>query len=156
MAIDVLSLWTRLSSKPAGKWLFSRLVCLRAPYFASISPTITELRPGYCRVQIRKHRSVLNHIGSVHAIAMCNMAEVAGGMLTEVSVPRTHRWIPKGMAVQYLKKATTDLVAIAEPVTLAQWPDAGEFEVNVKVEDRAGEAVFNAVITMWVSLKKIA
>jgi len=56
---------------------------------------------------------VLNHIGTVHAIAMCNMAELAGGTMTEVTVPATHRWIPKGMTVEYLKKAETDLIAIA-------------------------------------------
>lgn len=36
--------------------------------------------------------------------------------MTEVSVPTTHRWIPKGMTVEYLKKTATDLVAIAAPV----------------------------------------
>lgn len=35
---------------------------------------------------------------------MCNMAELAGGTMTEVTVPSTHRWIPKGMTVEYLKK----------------------------------------------------
>lgn len=34
---------------------------------------------------------------------MCNMAELAGGTMTEVTVPSTHRWIPKGMTVEYLK-----------------------------------------------------
>lgn len=47
---------------------------------------------------------------------MCNMAELAGGTMTEVTVPSTHRWIPKGMTVEYLKKAETDLIAVATPV----------------------------------------
>jgi hypothetical protein len=32
------------------------------------------------------------------------MAELAGGTMTEVTVPTSHRWIPKGMTVEYLKK----------------------------------------------------
>ena len=50
----------------------------------------------------------------MHAIASCNAAEVAMGMLMEATVPRTHRWIPKAMNVQYLGKATTSLRARAE------------------------------------------
>ena len=65
-----LAIWQRFASKPGGKWAFSRLVCLRAPYFGSIHPRFEELRPEYCRIAIRKRRAVLNHIGTVHAIAM--------------------------------------------------------------------------------------
>jgi Domain of unknown function (DUF4442) len=38
---------------------------------------------------------VYNHLHTVHAIASCNAAEVAMGMLMEATVPRSHRWIPK-------------------------------------------------------------
>jgi Domain of unknown function (DUF4442) len=44
---------------------------------------------------------VYNHLHTVHAIASCNSAEVAMGMLMEATVPRSHRWIPKAMTVQY-------------------------------------------------------
>ena len=55
-----LSAWERLSNKPAGKWAFSRLVCLKAPYFGSIRPAFVELRLGYCELHIKKRRAVLN------------------------------------------------------------------------------------------------
>ena len=154
MSRSSLEIWRTLSPKPGGKWLFSRLVCFKAPYFASISPLFERLEPGRCDVRIRKRRSVLNHIGTVHAIAMCNMAELAGGTMTEVSVPATHRWIPKGMSVNYLKKASTDLLAIATPESAADWSTPGERMVNVVVQDRSGEAVFDARITMWISARK--
>src|SRR5688500_19950659 len=107
---STLDLLRWFAAKPVGKWAFSRLLCLKAPYFGSIRPRFVELRAGHCEVRMRKRRAVLNHIGSVHAVAMCNMAELAGGTMTEVSIPPTHRWIPKGMTVQYLKLARTDLV----------------------------------------------
>ena len=146
-----LALWQRFAAKPLGKRVFSRLVCLKAPYFGSIRPRFVTLRPGYSEVSMRKRRSVLNHIGTVHAIAMCNMAELAGGTMTDVTIPRSHRWIPKGMTVEYLKKATTDLTAVATPAAEPDWSGPGDYEVNVEVRDRAQEVVFRAVITMWVT-----
>ncbi|MGK0404366.1 DUF4442 domain-containing protein [Alcanivorax jadensis] len=88
---------------------------------------ISERRPGYGEVKIRKRRPVLNHLGTVHAIAMCNMAELAGSTMTDVSIPLTHSWIPKGMEVEYLKKAETDLTAVATAELPLQWPKAGNF-----------------------------
>ena len=151
---STLKLWQRCAAAPGGKWAFSRMLCLKAPYFSSIRPQFEELKPGYCKIRIAKRRAVLNHIGTVHAIAMCNMAELAGGSMTEVTVPATHRWIPKGMTVEYLKIATSDLVAIATPEQHIDGSTAGEYLVKVEVRDVKNELVFKAMITMWVSPKK--
>lgn len=149
-----LEIWDRLAEFPGGKWAFSRLLCLRAPYFSSIRPLITELRPERCEVRMRKRRAVLNHIGTVHAIAMCNMAELAAGTMTDVTIPATHRWIPKGMSVQYLQKATTSLVAIAVPGGVADWSAPADYPVKVLVQDGQGHVVLAALITMRVSPKQ--
>ena len=152
---QTLKLWNRFKNKPAGKWTFSKLLCLKAPYFSSISPVFERLETNHAEIKIKKHRAVLNHIGTVHAIAMCNMAELAGGTMTDVTVPSTHRWIPKGMTVEYLKKAETDLIAIATPVeSNFQWNQGSDYLVNVEVKDTQNNLVFKAVITMWVSAKK--
>lgn len=153
MANPVLSAWKKASAAPGGKWLFSRMLCFKAPYFSSINPTFEALEPGRAEVSIRKRRAVLNHIGTVHAIAMCNMAELAGGTMTEATIPGTHRWIPKGMTVEYLKKATTDLAAVAQK-EFDFGETAGEQVVPVEVHDTNGETVLRAEITMWVSPKK--
>ena len=152
----VLALWSRLSAWPGGQWLFSRLICLKAPYFASVRPTFVALRPGYCEVAIRKRRSVQNHLGTVHAIAMCNMAELAAGIMTEASIPASHRWIPKGMTVDYLKKAGTGLTAVAELAPLPEFGPAAELLVPVNIRDSSSVVVCRAVIRMWVSPKKEA
>jgi len=153
---SVLSLWSRLAGIPGGKWLFSRLICFKAPYFSSVRPTFVALRPGYCEVTIRKRRAVTNHIGTVHAIAMCNMAELAAGIMSEASVPASHRWIPKGMAVDYLKKAGSSLRAVAEVTPLPEFGAAFELPVTVNVTDRDNVVVCRAVVRMWVSPKKEA
>jgi len=63
-------------------------------------------------VRVKKRRRVLNHIGTVDAIAMCNMADRTGGSMAKVTVPSSYRWIPKGMTVQYIRRAETDPKAV--------------------------------------------
>ncbi|TJZ73491.1 hotdog fold domain-containing protein [Chitiniphilus eburneus] len=146
--------WRRLSPLPMGRWLFSRLVCFKAPYFGSVKPRFEVLEPGRAEVTLRKRRAVLNHIGTVHAIAMCNIAELAAGTMTDISLPLTHRWIPRGMQVQYLKKAETSLRAIATGVLPREWGDGGAWPVEVAIVDLAGTVVMRATIEMWVSPRK--
>lgn|SRR5690606_9430522 len=155
MGTNVLSLYRSLESKPGGRWLFSRLVCWKAPYFSSIAPRIVSLAPGRGEATLRHRRRVSNHLGTVHAIALCNLAEFIGGLTTDVSIPASMRWIPRGMDVEYLRKATGDMRAVA---TLQDPPretaDGYELPVRVEVLDASGEAVFRASIRMWVSPRR--
>lgn len=152
MPQSVLALYDRLADKPGGRWLFSRLVCLKAPYFASIAPRIESLAPGRGVATLRHRRRVSNHIGGVHAIALCNLAEFVGGLTTDVSIPASMRWIPKGMTVEYLKKAMGTLRATALPDFAPVASSAGyELPMQVEIADPRGDVVFRARIAMWVS-----
>jgi acyl-coenzyme A thioesterase PaaI-like protein len=152
MSTPVLPLYRRLATRPLGQWLFSRLVCFKAPYFGSIRPRMTRLEPGRGEASIAHRRSVTNHLGTVHAIALCNLAEFVGGLTTDVSIPASMRWIPKGMRVDYLKKAVGTQHAVATPeFPPHQASDGYELPMNVVVTDAAGDAVFKACISMWVS-----
>jgi acyl-coenzyme A thioesterase PaaI-like protein len=154
MTNSLLLLYRRLVRWPAGHWLFSRAVCFRAPYFATIAPRFTALEPGRCEVQIRDRRRVHNHIGTVHAIALCNMAELSAGVMTEASLPASMRWIPKGMSVEYLKKARGTMRAVATPeVPIVEATSGYDLPVAVSVHDPRGEEVFRARIMMWLSPK---
>ena len=151
---SVITSYRRLSSKPGGRWLFSKLVCLKAPYFASIAPRIEVLVPGRGVATIAHRRRVTNHIGTVHAIALCNLAEFVGGLACDVSIPASMRWIPKGMTVAYLKKAVGTMRATATPAFPPRESAEGyELPFEVVVENPQGEAVFKATIAMWVSPK---
>jgi acyl-coenzyme A thioesterase PaaI-like protein len=154
MAASVLSMYRRLIRWPAGRWLFSRAVCFRAPYFATIAPRFVVLEPGRCEVTIDDRRRVHNHIGTVHAIALCNLAELSAGMMTEASLPATMRWIPKGMTVEYLKKARGTMHATATPdIAISESASGYELPVTVAVRDPQGDEVFRARIAMWLSPK---
>ena len=152
--MNVLAAYRRISRWPAGRWLFSRLVFWKAPYFASSAPRIELLEPGRGIATLAHRRRVTNHLGTVHAIALCNLAEFVGGLACDASIPPSMRWIPKGMTVAYLKKAVGRMRAIATPAFPPREAEAGyELPLEVVVEDPAGAVVFRATIAMWVSPK---
>ncbi|MGW0161128.1 hotdog fold domain-containing protein [Mycobacterium sp. NPDC003323] len=145
--------WQQLSDKPLGSRLFSVAAMARVPYFASVLPHIRRMEPGLAEVDVPKWFFVHNHLHTVHAIASCNAAEVAMGMAMEATVPTSHRWIPKGMQVRYLAKATTSLRARAEftPPDFAALTAGTEIVVGVSITDRACTEVVHADITTWVT-----
>jgi acyl-coenzyme A thioesterase PaaI-like protein len=153
--ISTYALWGKLAGKPVGKQLFSAAICLRVPYFRTVLPFVRDLRPGRCEVTAPKWWGVYNHIKTFHAIAACNLAEIAMGMLAESTVPPTHRWLPKGMTVEYVAKAETGLRAVAELPELPEFGDDGfELPVPVTISDANGKPVVTATITIWVTKKK--
>lgn len=141
---------------PLGRFLFSRVVQVTAPYFLSIPAGIRSAGPGRVTAEMSHRPWVRNHLGGVHAIALCNLAELAMGIAAEVTVPPTHRWIPKGMTVAYLAKAAGTMHAEAvlelpDPLT-----DGVEVPVKVTVHDDGGSEVFTAEIRIWVTKRSRA
>lgn len=136
-----------------GDRLFSFAFSQVAPYFWTIRPRFTVIRPNRAEVVIRKRRGVQNHIGTVHAIALCNGLEAAMGALAEATIPSNKRWIPKGMDIQYTAKATSDITCIAE-TDPEQWTsDDPNLHVRVRGEREDGVVVIDGVIKLWVTEK---
>lgn len=145
--MNAVKIFNKFNKLPFGKTLFSKVICFIAPYFGSIKPRIDLIEPQRCIVSMKKRRRVTNHLNTVHAIAMCNMAELAGGMMTDASIPKGARWIPTGMEVKYLKKAKTHLTATADGSTI-DWSKEGTAKVPVSITDLQGNEVFHAHIDM--------
>ncbi|GAC56469.1 hypothetical protein GOHSU_07_00230 [Gordonia hirsuta DSM 44140 = NBRC 16056] len=144
----------RLPGNLLGKTLFSMGMVAKVPYFGTVLPLVQEMRPGYCRVVSPNWFGVHNHLGTFHAIAACNLAEAAMGMLMEATTPSSHRWIPKAMNVQYLAKAKTRLTAhaeLAEPIDFDAVTEGIDVVVSVRVCDTDGVEVVHADITTWVT-----
>ncbi|MFM9379088.1 hotdog fold domain-containing protein [Gordonia sp. VNK21] len=144
----------KLPDNLLGNTLFSLGMVARVPYFGTVLPLVQEMRPGYCRVTSPNWFGVHNHIGTFHAIAACNLAEASMGMLMEATTPTSHRWIPKGMTVQYLAKAGTRLTAEAElpePIDFSAITEGVDVVVPVRICDTAGTEVVHAEITTWVT-----
>jgi acyl-coenzyme A thioesterase PaaI-like protein len=156
----VVDLYQKSHAIPlVGDRLFSFAFSQVAPYFWTIRPRFTVIEPNHAEVVIPKRRGVKNHIGTVHAIALCNGLEAAMGVLAEASIPSDKRWIPKGMEVSYTAKATTDITCIAE-TDPEQWTgpalsdQGGDVGVRVRGERTDGTVVIEGVIRLWVTPKK--
>src|SRR5687768_8355626 len=149
----VLDLWRKTSALPLGNRVFSIAFSQKAPYFATIRPRFTVIEPDRAELVITKRRRVHNHIGTVHAIALCNGLEAAMGALAESTIPRDRRWIPKGMEVAYTAKADSDITCIAE-TDPEQWT-SGDPDVPVRVRGvrRDGTVVIEGTIRLWLSDK---
>ena len=135
--------WLRLSKLPGGKVLFSLLVGWMTPYSGTIGARVAELEPGWCRVTLRDRRRVRNHLASVHAMALANLAEMASGLAVLVGLPPGVQGIVTGFSITYLKKArgllTAECRASGLNVTAEQ-----EYEAQVAVTDTQGDVVARA------------
>jgi acyl-coenzyme A thioesterase PaaI-like protein len=135
--------WRRLSPLPGGKWLFSRLLGWRAPYTGTMRATVLFLEPGHARVTLADRRRVRNHLDSIHAVALVNLAEVATGLAVLVGLPPSVRGILTGLSITYLKKARGRLVAECRCAVPDVRADT-DFEAEAVVTDAVGDPVARA------------
>jgi uncharacterized protein (TIGR00369 family) len=149
--MDILKLYNTAQKFPFGTTIFSYFASQQAPYFLSIKPKIVELKEGRVVVEMKDRRRVRNHLNSIHAIALCNMCELAMGMATEVTIPKNLRYIPVGMTVAYKKKALGTLRAISE-VKKSNY-QVGSLDIAVHIFDKNNINVMSAVITLNIKEK---
>lgn len=138
--------WDRLHGVPGGKRVFSRLVGLAAPYTGSIGASVEDVRRGHARVSMADRRAVRQHLGSVHAIALCNLAELCGNLAVAYSLPDGMRFIVSGLSIDYSKKARGSITATCDVDVPAARVERRELEVTVILRDGGGEEVARATL----------
>ncbi len=153
MGMVIRTSWARLSPLPGGKRLFSKLLGTLAPYTGTINPLVLELSPGHCRVELQDRRRVRNHLRSVHAIALMNLAEVATGLAIGAGLPDDARGILTGLSIEYLKKARGRLTAECdcEPPTSTE---RREYEIVGVIRNAQGDAVARATARWLIGPKR--
>lgn len=137
------ALWERLSPLPGGRWAFARLLGVMVPYTGSIRSLVLELRPGFARVRLRERRALRNHLNSVHAIALANLAEVSTGLAVLTALPDGVRGILTGLSITYEKKARGRITAEAA-CELPAFRGEVEREFVAVLTDDTGEVVARA------------
>jgi acyl-coenzyme A thioesterase PaaI-like protein len=146
-----MSMYRTLERVPLGRQLFSRIYQLGAPYFLTIPASIESVEPGVAQARMWHAPWVRNHLGTVHAIALCNLAEFTMGAVAEATIPETHRWVPRGMTVAYKAKARGTMHATATLTLPEPLGDRVEVPVEIAVLDNEGVVVFTATIEIWVT-----
>jgi acyl-coenzyme A thioesterase PaaI-like protein len=149
---ELLSLWRRLHTRPGGVWLFNQRLARMVPYTGTVSPRIVELRPGYARAEMRDRRRVRNHLRSIHAVALINVAEVVGGLAMLTALPDGYRGIVVSISMQYLKKARGTLTA-ESLIELPPLENETRLTLHSTVRDRDNEVVARATVEWLVRHK---
>lgn len=145
---EILNYWQRLNRLPGGRFLFERLLGFRIPYTGSIRPRIETLNPGHAVVQLKERRRVRNHLKSIHAIALANLAELTTGLATLSGMPASARGILIGLEISYLKKARGTITGTCH-CDIPETSERREYKVPVTLRDEDGDIVVEGKAT-WL------
>ena len=149
----IRSMWARLSGLPGGKLLFSKAIGMAAPYTGTIGLEVVDMTPGYARLQMKDRKKVRNHLNSIHAVALMNLAEATTGLAMSSGLPDGARGILKGLQMEYLKKARGLLTSECR-VEVLESTERREIEIHGEITDRSGDVVARAVATWLVGPSK--
>jgi acyl-coenzyme A thioesterase PaaI-like protein len=149
-----LAEWQKRSQSRLGRWLFAQKLCRREPYFRSVKPHFLELRPALCMVVMPKARSTGGAGNAVHSLAIATLCELTASTVTAVTLPPNMSWHSRGMTIEYLRPAESDVTATAR-LDKTDWGEAQNVAVPVSAVDRNGREVVRAVITIRVEPRKL-
>lgn len=123
------------------------------PYSGSVRPRIRVLEPGHAEVEIPDCRANRQHLGSLHAIALLNVAEQASGLAVLAGLPPGIRGIVTQISMQYLKKARGTIRAVSKVAVPTVTTDT-EVEVEAECIDRQGDVVARARVRWRLGLNR--
>ncbi len=149
---------TKLNNLPdfISSFAMSRVFGATIKYAGHSGIRFESLSSNECVVSIRNKKKVQNHIGGVHAAAMALLAETATGFVFGMSVPDSKLPLIKKMNIDYVKRSTGDMRAVAklsdEQIETIRTQEKGEVVVEVLITDEANVEPIKAEMTWaWVS-----
>lgn len=142
--------WQKLSGLPGGRQLFGRLLGLAIPYTGSLGAEVLTLEHGHARVRLVERRAIRNHLHSIHAIALANLAELTGNLALVYALPDDSRFIVTALSIEYKKKARGTIIAecLCRPPTTSE---KTEYELAVTLTDASEAVVAIATLKTLVS-----
>lgn len=149
----VLSLWRRCAGLPFGRDVFSLLFGRQVPYSGSIGASVIELEPGHARLALRDRRAVRNHLGSIHAVALTNLGELASGLAMTTALPAGVRGIVLRIETVFTKKARGTLLCDCR-VTVPEVTGDVNHDVHAEIRDAGGDIVASVRVQWRLGLVK--
>lgn len=140
--------WERCRRLPAGDRLFSWALGRMVPYSGSIGAVVRDLAPGRARVELADRRRVRNHLDSIHAVALMNLAELSTGLALNTALPDDARAILVRLTIEYVKKARGTLTSECALAPIAS-SERREVDVAAEIRDASREVVARAA-ALWL------
>lgn len=154
-AVALIGKLPSLLQPPALSLLFGSQV----KFVGTAKVRVLEITPNRAALCIANRRKVQNHIDGVHAAAMALLAESATGFLVGMSLPDDKLLLIKTLKMDYLKRATGALKAVAtlthDQIEAIRTQEKGEVLVAVTVTDSADiEPIRCEMRWAWMSKKR--
>lgn len=149
--VSRLNLLSTVIRVPLMSWLFGRVI-----KFAGTSKVqIEQLQFTESKLKLKNRKIVQNHIGTVHAAATALLGESATGFLLGMHVPDDRIPLLKSMQVDYIKRCSGDLTAVAtltdQQIATIRVEEKGNVEIKVVITDEAAvEPVHCVFLWAWV------
>lgn len=140
---EMRAAWARFQRLPFGDRLFSWALGRMVPYSGSIGAVVRELSPGHARVELADRRKVRNHLASIHAVALMNLAELSTGLALNTGLPDDARGILVRLTIEYVKKARGTLTSECS-VEPPKTNERREVDVEAVIRDASGDVVAKA------------
>jgi len=153
MINKIAIIYNKLKNIPGGKFIFSKLIGMAAPYSGTINAKIVHLSNGYAHVNMADRRKFRNHLNSIHAIALMNLAELTSGLSLLYTLPVDARGIVKGLSIKYFKKARGNLKCecYCNPPEISE---RKEYIIIAKIFDKHTDLVAQANACWLIAPKK--
>lgn len=146
----LLNEWQRRAHSRLGRWLFARSLWRRAPYLRILRPRLLELRPALCRVALASSKHVRSSEGTVHSAALSSLCELGAALVTEVTLPWKLYASARGLSIEYLQPARSDVTATAR-LDKSEWLGTERIAVPVSLLDSDGAEVARGVVSLQVA-----
>ena len=133
-----------------GHSRFADVLCLRNPLTKSIRPTFFTLRAGYAALEISTNQQNSEAGRGFSKQALCIAADLAAGVMMDVSVPTGARWSRRGMSVAYLDRTPGEITAVADGGSI-NWETSGVQTVLIQVKNSRSEVIATAEMTVEIT-----
>ena len=140
-------------------YLLTKLFCTKVKYAGTSGVKLIKVSAQEVELKLANKKKVQNHIGGIHAAAMALLAETATGFVFGMSVPDSKLTVIKKMNIDYVKRSTGAMRAVATlsdaQISKIKNETKGHMVVTVLITDDANIEPIKAEMTWaWTAKRK--